>query len=244
MGKRNRFKSVLVQLSLLLLLLLTKNGQSQTIPAGSKKLAEAELTTLLPDSVQKRLGIKHQLYAVFEFNDQSKKQWLVLSERVYKEKTGEKLNDSVQAMLLIKDKQVLKSTVVVNDFISPGVHKNGFTDYSIWFWTKYINLSDIDGDGNADPIIVYGTAADNNKDDGKIRIIVCYKNKKYVIRHQNGTLDYERNTRVDKAYYTLPVTIQTFVKRMMDKMTTDNNAIFPAGWEKAMKAKKTFFDEN
>ena len=95
----------------------------------------------------------------------------------------------------------------------------------------------------ADPIIVYGTTAVNGYGDGRIKIIIYYKGQKVAIRHQNGTLDFERETSVDKAFYALPVLLQTAVKQKMELMIKNKQAIFPAGWQLAMKNKKTTINE-
>lgn len=227
------------------ILFLTAAGvYSQTIPPGSKNLTAAEIQNLLPDSVRERLRIKYTTYAVFEYSDAFRKQYLVLSEKIYSREKEKALNDSVQAMIVWNNKGILLPLFTVTDFITPSKNIKGFTDYSIWFWTKYVSLSDIDGDGMADPIIVYGTAGDNEKEDGKIKIVSCYKGKKYVIRQQNSGMDFDRNTNIDKAWYSLPAKIQSRIKSMMNTMTDNGHAIFPAGWQKAMAAKKSYFDEN
>jgi hypothetical protein len=229
---------------LLTMLLAAQLLKAQTVPAGSIKLSADAIQKLLPDSVKKRLGIKFATYAVFEYSDRFKKQYLVLSENSYSREKEQALNDSVQAVLLQHNNGLLQPVLTITDFITPGKNNKGFTDYSIWFWTKYTSIADIDGDGSADPIIVYGTAGENDKEDCKIKIVTCCKGKKFVIRHQNGSLDFERNTHVDKAWYTLPAKIQAKVKSIMNALTANNHAIFPAGWQKAMAAKKTYFDEN
>jgi hypothetical protein len=216
---------------------------AQTVPPGGKKLTEAAVQQLFADSIKKRLGIKYNVYAVFEYTD-SKQQYLVLSEKMYSKEKDKTSNDSIQAVILWNNKGLLQPLFTITDFITPGKNVKGFTDYSIWFWTKYISIADIDGDGMADPIIVYGTAGDNEHDDGKIKIITWYKGKKYVIRQQNSGMDFDRNTNIDKLWYTLPAKIQAKIKSMMKVMMDNGHAIFPAGWEKAMAAKRTYFDEN
>ena len=104
--------------------------------------------------------------------------------------------------------------------------------------------SDFDKDGLIDPIIIYGTSGNNGTEDGRIKILIYYKGKKHAIRHQNGSLDFERNTQVDADFYNLPISIQKHVRKVMKKMTDNNHAIFPYGWEENMDAKKTYFDEN
>ena len=95
----------------------------------------------------------------------------------------------------------------------------------------------------ADLIIVYGTTALNGYDDGRIKIIIYYKGQKIAIRHQNGMLDFERETIIDKAFYSLPTGLQSAVKQKMELMQKNNQAIFPAGWQLAMKNKKTTINE-
>ena len=74
--------------------------------------------------------------------------------------------------------------------------------------------------------------------------MIYYKNNKYGIRHQNGTLDFQRNTQVDADFYKLPIQIQKHVKEVMEKMTENRHAILPYGYKENMDAKKTYFDEN
>ena len=80
--------------------------------------------------------------------------------------------------------------------------------HSIWFWTKYCLFEDINKDRLIDPIFVYGTSGDNYTGDGRLKILIYYKDKKIAIRHLNGTIDFERKTKVDQSFYDLPVAIQ------------------------------------
>jgi len=74
----------------------------------------------------------------------------------------------------------------------------------------------------------------NGTDDGRL-IIVCYYNKTInTIYHQNGSLDDQRNTKVDSLFYELPIIIQDKVKKQIQYMMDDNNIIFPRGWEELM----------
>ena len=68
--------------------------------------------------------------------------------------------------------------------------------------------------------------------------------KKRAIRHQNGILDFERNTQVDELYYQLPTGIQNRVQKIMESITDNDHGIFPYGWQTAMKNQKLRFDEN
>ena len=83
----------------------------------------------------------------------------------------------------------------------------------------------------------------NGTADGRIKFVVNYKGQKITIRHQNGVLDFERETQVDKAFYGLPTALQMAVKQKMELMVKNGQAIFPAGWQAAMKAGKTSIHE-
>lgn len=123
------------------------------------------------------------------------------------------------------------------------VIKNDAHENNIWFWTKYCDFKDYDNDSLVDLIIVYGTSAMNGYDDGRIKFIIFYKGTKVAIRHQNGVLDFERETQVDKSFYDLPKSLKTSIMQKMELMEKNQHAIFPHGWQTAMRNKKTFFSE-
>ena len=81
----------------------------------------------------------------------------------------------------------------------------------------------------------------NDKEEVSISFAVQYI--EFIIRHQNSTLDYERETQVDKRFYELPPTLQVRVKQKMEWMVKNDFAIFSAGWQKAMQNKKIDFNE-
>jgi hypothetical protein len=66
---------------------------------------------------------------------------------------------------------------------------------------------------------------------------------KVAIRHQNSLFDDQRETQIDKSFYALPQGLQNSIKEMMESMVKNEQALFPYGWQKAMKNKKTFFSE-
>lgn len=142
---------------------------------------------------------------------------------------------------MTKGEFVLEWSVL--DFILAQGNPNS-EEFSIWFWTKYFQLADLDKDGYIEPILIYGTSGFNETGDGRIKILVYYRGAKRAIRHQNGMLDHTRNTQVDSMFYELPMIVQEQVKKLMVTLKKDGNAIFPAGWEAAMRNKEQYFDEN
>lgn len=213
-------------------------GFSQDTLSKSNILSEPEVQTIFTDAVKANLGIRFQIFRVYEYSDKLSKHYLVLTERIQGEKAK---NDSIKAVNVLVENKKMSVQWTINDF---KLKENEVSEESsIWFWSKYIELNDIDGDGIIEPIIIYGTEGINGTGDGRIKILTYYKGKKMAIRHQNGELDSQRNTKVEKEFYDLPNSIQTKVKEIMKKIYDDNNAIFPYGWEKAMLNKKLTFDE-
>lgn len=208
--------------------------------AQSKKLSAEEVSAFYTSEKRAELGIEYPIFRVYEYSDKEGKHHIVLAEKVNQK--GGKEPAAVQGFhFLIKGDKATEVWSMKDEKMKD----NGVSEeFGMWFWTKYFDIKDIDGDGLVDPILIYGTNGMNKYDDGRIKILVYYKGVKYGIRHQNGTLDNERNTKVDAGFYKLPAAIQKHVKSVMDQMVVKSHAIFPAGWEEAMKAKKTAFDEN
>jgi hypothetical protein len=202
-------------------------------------LSEPEIRTVFSEKTKTKLNIRFYIYKAYEFNDKLGKHYLVLTEHNY---TPNAENDSIKAFNIRSINSEFKIDWTCTDFIT--INKNDSTERpSIWFWSKYIELTDLDSDGLIDPIIVYGTTGINGTNDGKIKIFTYYKGAKRAIRHQNGALDFERETQVDTLFYKLPISIQENVKALMEKITEDGNAIFPYGWQTAMRNKESKFKE-
>lgn len=211
----------------------------QNTTSNFRVLSEAETQTVFPEQIQRKLNIPFHIYKAYEFNDKLGKHYLVLTENNYSP-NGE--NDSIKAYNIRFNNSEFKVDWTCSDFIT--INKNDSTErFSIWFWFKYIELTDLDSDGLIDPIVVYGTTGINGTDDGKIKILTYYKGAKRAIRHQNGVLDFERETRVDSLFYELPEPVQEKVKAIMTKITENENVIFPYGWQTAIKNKELKFKE-
>lgn len=229
-------------ISILLLLLFSQFIFGQRPIVESKILSESEVQTVFTDVIKKELGIRFPIFRAYEYNDKLGKHYLVLTENTVEKNGKEFKNDTIKAFNIKVDSSKFTIQWTINDF---RLKKNEISEEkSIWFWSKYIELNDINGDKIIDPIITYGTSGINSIGDGRIKILIYYENNKRAIRHQNGELDFQRNTKVDKEFYELPLQFQIRVKEIMKAMTQDNNAIFPAGWEEAMKNKKLAFSEN
>lgn len=107
--------------------------------------------------------IDFPIFRVYEFEDTKGKHELVLTEKP--SQTEFSGSDSIKAFcFLIKDGNK-ELEWELNDFILKPEKSQQET--SIWFWTKFLRLEDLDDNGIVDPIIVYGTSGGNGTEDGK-----------------------------------------------------------------------------
>lgn len=216
------------------------HAPAQKTTGKTEILSAMQVSKLFTDPVRKTLNIRFPILRVYKYADKTGQYYCILTES-RDEITTEKdtVNFKIKAVNVKFDKNSFTKTWEIND----NTLKETNDEQSIWFWTKYIEFKDYDNDGLVDPIIIYGTSGSNGYDDGRIKFIIYYKKQKIAIRHQNGVLDFERETQVDKAFYNLPPLLQAAVRKQMEMMTKNNQAIFPAGWQLAMKNKKTIINE-
>jgi hypothetical protein len=228
----------IVNLFIALTWAVTAFAQKATITSGM--LTSKQAADLFPDTVCRKLNINFPIFRVYEYADKTAQYYCILTES-RNEITAEKdtIHHKIKAVNVKADKGAFTKIWEIND----NIIQNENDETSIWFWTKYIDFTDYDDDGLADPIIIYGTSGANGYGDGRIKFIIYYKGQKVAIRHQNGELDYERETQVDKSFYDLPQSLQASIKKKMELMMKNNHAIFPAGWQTAMKNKMTMFNE-
>ncbi|TAF34935.1 MAG: hypothetical protein EAZ57_02220 [Cytophagales bacterium] len=214
------------------------------VQAQARVLNAGEVARVFDSGTKSTFGIEYRIYRAYAYSDAGGDYYVVFTEKADKiTESGDTINYKIKAFAFQNNSDGLLKLWEINDFTikNPGTKED---ETSIWFWTKYCEFIDHDNDGYVEPIVVYGTSGINKQADGRMKILVFYKGKKVAIRHQNGTLDFERNTQVDAAFYTLPAAIQNRVKAIMEKQVADDNCIFPVDWQEAMKKKKTQFDEN
>jgi hypothetical protein len=212
------------------LIILQASGQQTSDPLPSKQAA-----LLFTDSLKQALNLNYPVFRVYQYADKSGQFYCVLTESNDSAgKQKDTFNHSIKAVNLKIENGMLKKTWELNDFII----KNSNEEKAIWFWTKYIDFKDYDGDSSADPIIIYGTSAMNGYSDGRIKILIYHNGQKTVIRHQNGVLDFERQTQIDSSFYTLPPVLQTAVKQKIALIIKNEQGIFPYDWQNDMKNKK------
>ena len=204
----------------------------------SKQLSKQEIDSIFTDHIKAKLQLDYSIHKVYQYNDQAGMHFIVMTKNIIECVEQEACFDAIKAYCYTYKNDDFKLKWMFNDFILPNSD-----EYSISYWTKYFKIDDYDNDGFADPIMVYGTFGMNDFYDGRIKILIYYKNKKSVIRHQNAIHDDERQTQIDKEFYELPTTIKNRVTTIIENITENDHGIFPSGWQKAMKNKKLKFDD-
>ena len=142
----------------------------------SKILSTKETNLIFNDSIKKEFRINYPIFRVYKYSDKSGSFLCVLTESndsIVNHK--DTFSHNIKAINLKVDKDKFVKVWELND----NTLKNDKEEYSIWFWTKYFDFKDFDNDGIIEPIIVYGTKAMNDYEDGRIKFIIFIE--KHVI---------------------------------------------------------------
>lgn len=216
-----------------LLLLMFLNSPStaraqQNQPSG-EILSRSETSTIINDAVRKQFGIDFTIVRVYKYVDRSGQYYCVLTEKldslIENDKGGnDSLHYKIRAINLKECSGKLKKVWEINDYAIRD-QKYADVEQSIWFWTRYTEFTDFDGDGLIEPIIVYGSGTEDGE-GGRIKFIIYYKGQKVAIRHQDSDLDEGRSTQVDKAYYNLPSKLKVRLTGKMEAMNKARQGIF------------------
>ena len=181
--------------------------------AQAQLLGEEQLQKQFPSKLQKELGITFPITKAYTYQDKEGKHfWLFTENKLYetsknkgqvyrKNSEGEVINDKIKAFHLLEKESTFQVVKILYDYRPQWEG----TEFSIWFWTKFVSFTDLDNDGYVDPIIVYGAApTDGDPDRGKVKLLAYHKGEKIGIRHQDDPSDEGRETQIDASYYTLP----------------------------------------
>lgn len=218
---------------ILIILLSIYTLQSNAQKGLSKMLTTNEINEIFDDGLKSYNNIAYPIYRVYAYNEDNKRSLLVLTESVDEVHGTDTLSKNIKAFIFKQVENEYTKVLEINDNILPELNE----EKSIFFWPKYISIEKV---GKAIvPIIVYGSLAMNNYMDGRMKIIIAYNKQKIVIRHQNSTFDGERVTQVDKAFYSLPASIQRIVQNKIVAMEKAEKVILAYNWQQAMRVKST-----
>ncbi|MFK8269424.1 M949_RS01915 family surface polysaccharide biosynthesis protein [Capnocytophaga cynodegmi] len=191
---------------------------------GGILLTDMEIKKIFPSKVLKQIGVQLPISKVYSFEDKNGKQYLIFTEDITRGNIQKEnnLKKSIKAFkVYFRENKDIKVRWTITDFID----KN---EESIWFWTRYLNLKDLDNDGFIDPIIVYGTKSIYGEDfeEARVKILIYHLEKKIAIRHQNSELDDGRYTQVDKNFDSLPFNIKEKVYDIIVLLEDNGHSLF------------------
>ena len=135
-------------------------------------------------------------------------------------------NKSVYAYCALNDEAKPKLLWELNDFVN---EEEASKEKEISFIKEVISVTDIDNDGLVEPIVVYATEGEKFYEEGRLKILIRYRNSKIVIRHKNAILEEERKTEIEEAFYNLPEELKDKVQEVMNALEENKYAVFAEG---------------
>lgn len=192
--------------------------QAQPDPSGATLLTDKQVQTLFPHETLKEIGVTFPIRKVYAFQDKLGKQYLIISEN----NTNPDKATSIKAFnVFLKEETPPQVLWTITDAIND-------TEKAMWFYTRYISLTDLNNDGYIDPIVLYGTESQYGEpyEENRLKFIIYYLGKKTAIRHQNSSLDDGRHTQIDRSYYKLPLALKKKIRSIVATLEEREHALF------------------
>lgn len=201
--------------------------QAQPDSSGATLLTDKQVQTLFPHETLKEIGVTFPIRKVYAFQDKLGKQYLIISEN---NSNPDKATSIKAFNVLLKEKNPPQVLWTITDAIDD-------TEQAMWFYTRYISLTDLNNDGYIDPIVLYGTESQYGEpyEENRVKFIIYYLGKKTAIRHQNSSLDDGRHTQIDRSYYKLPLALKKKIRSIVATLEERGHALFNTGTIKELK---------
>ena len=192
--------------------------QAQPDSSGATLLTDKQVQTLFPQETLKEIGVTFPIRKVYAFQDKLGKQYLIISEN---NSNPDKATSIKAFNVLLKEGTPPQVLWTITDAIDD-------TEKAIWFYTRYISLTDLNNDGYIDPIVLYGTESQYGEpyEENRLKFIIYYLGKKTAIRHQNSSLDDGRHTQIDRSYYKLPLALKKKIRSIVATLEEREHALF------------------
>lgn len=192
--------------------------QAQPDSSGATLLTDKQVQTLFPHKTLKEIGVTFPIRKVYAFQDKLGKQYLIISEN---NSNPDKATSIKAFNVLLKEKNPPQVLWTITDAIDD-------TEQAMWFYTRYISLTDLNNDGYIDPIVLYGTESQYGEpyEENRLKFILYYLGKKTAIRHQNSSLDDGRHTQIDRSYYKLPSEVKKKIRSIVATLEEREHALF------------------
>jgi hypothetical protein len=201
--------------------------QAQPDSSGATLLTDKQVQTLFPHETLKEIGVTFPIRKVYAFQDKLGKQYLIISEN----NTNPDKATSIKAFnVLLKEETPPQVLWTITDAIDD-------TEQAMWFYTRYISLTDLNNDGYIDPIVLYGSESQYGEpyEENRLKFILYYLGKKTAIRHQNSSLDDGRHTQIDRSYYKLPLALKKKIRSIVATLEEREHALFNTETIKELK---------
>ena len=192
--------------------------QAQPDSSGATLLTDKQVQTLFPHETLKEIGVTFPIRKVYAFQDKLGKQYLIISEN---NSNPDKATSIKAFNVLLKEGTPPQVLWTITDAIDD-------TEKAMWFYTRYISLTDLNNDGYIDPIVLYGTESQYGElyEENRLKFIIYYLGKKTAIRHQNSSLDDGRHTQIDRSYYKLPLALKKKIRSIVATLEEREHALF------------------
>lgn len=192
--------------------------QAQPDSSGATLLTDKQVQTLFSHETLKEIGVTFPIRKVYAFQDKLGKQYLIISEN---NSNPDKATSIKAFNVLLKEKNPPQVLWTITDAIDD-------TEQAMWFYTRYISLTDLNNDGYIDPIVLYGTESQYGElyEENRLKFIIYYLGKKTAIRHQNSSLDDGRHTQIDRSYYKLPLALKKKIRSIVATLEEREHALF------------------
>jgi len=202
---------------LLLLFLLTIRYLTQA-QTSARILSRHSTDSLFTPALQQQLEISYPIFRAYQYTDRGGTSYLLLMEK--SETHGRDTTVTNLAAICIQQEQGgFKTLWKMKDLLEP-------EEASIWFWSKYIQLQDLNGDGYIDPYVVYGSRSREEEGEyHRLKILLYNNGGKTAIRAVTGTLDDERSLQYDKSFSALPAAMQVYFKRLLQRISKETDYI-------------------
>lgn len=201
--------------------------QAQPDSSGATLLTDKQVQTLFPHETLKEIGVTFPIRKVYAFQDKLGKQYLIISEN---NSNPDKATSIKAFNVLLKEKTPPQVLWTITDAIDD-------TEKAMWFYTRYISLTDLNNDGYIDPIVLYGSESQYGEpyEENRLKFIIYYLGKKTAIRHQNSSLDDGRHTQIDRSYYKLPLALKKKIRSIVATLEEREHALFNTETIKELK---------
>ncbi len=201
--------------------------QAQPDPSGATLLTDKQVQVLFPHETLKEIGVTFPIRKVYAFQDKLGKQYLIISEN---NSNPDKATSIKAFNVLLKEGTPPQVLWTITDAIDD-------TEKAMWFYTRYISLTDLNNDGYIDPIVLYGSESQYGEpyEENRLKFIIYYLGKKTAIRHQNSSLDDGRHTQIDRSYYKLPLALKKKIRSIVATLEERGHALFNTETIKELK---------